>query len=123
MVSIDNIIIIIHVFLAIGVIGFILMQRGKGAEAGASFGSGASQTVFGSQGSANFLSRTTAILATGFFITSLTLAYFAKQKAEDAGNFGLVPVEQTVDDTTVPAAETIDTQGTDQNTSDIPSAD
>ncbi|AJQ97279.1 preprotein translocase subunit SecG [Gynuella sunshinyii YC6258] len=123
MVSIDNIIIIVHVFLAIGVIGFILMQRGKGAEAGASFGSGASQTVFGSQGSANFLSRTTAILATGFFITSLALAYFAKQKAEDAGNYGLLPVEQTINDTTVPAAETLDTQGKDQNTSDIPSAD
>ena len=87
----ESLIIAVHVVLAVGIIGFILIQRGKGADAGASFGGGASQTVFGSQGSSNFLSRTTAVLATGFFLTSLTLAFYAKQKADDAMDLGLVP--------------------------------
>ena len=77
----ENLVLLVHVLLAIGVIAFVLIQRGKGAEAGASFGGGASQTVFGSSGSGNFLTRTTAILVAGFFVTSLGLAVIAKQKA------------------------------------------
>lgn len=73
-----NILLVIHVLLAIGMVGLILLQQGKGADAGAAFGSGASSTVFGAQGSSSFLSRTTAILATLFFVTSLSLAYLAK---------------------------------------------
>ena len=65
----------VHVLISALIIGLVLMQHGKGADAGAAFGSGASGTVFGAQGSASFLSRATAILATLFFITSLTLAY------------------------------------------------
>jgi preprotein translocase subunit SecG len=87
----ESIIIAVHVVLAVGIIGFILIQRGKGADAGASFGGGASQTVFGSEGSSNFLSRTTAILATLFFSTSLALAFYAKQKADNVMDLGLVP--------------------------------
>lgn len=68
-----------HVVIAVALIALVLLQQGKGADAGAAFGSGASSTMFGSQGSASFLSRTTAILATVFFLTSLTLAYFATQ--------------------------------------------
>jgi len=68
---------IVHLFLAVGIIALVLIQRGKGADAGAGFGSGASGTVFGARGSASFLSRTTAIFAGLFFITSLTLAYFS----------------------------------------------
>lgn len=64
----------IQVILAIGIIGLVLMQHGKGADAGAAFGSGASGTVFGSRGSANFLSRSTGILAAMFFVVSLALA-------------------------------------------------
>ena len=64
----------IQLILAIGIIGLVLMQHGKGADAGAAFGSGASGTVFGSRGSANFLSRSTGILAALFFIVSLALA-------------------------------------------------
>lgn len=71
-----QVIIVIHVLLGLGIIGLILMQQGKGADAGAAFGTGASGSVFGAQGAASFLSRTTAILATLFFITSLTLAIF-----------------------------------------------
>lgn len=73
----EQIVLIIHVLAAIGLIAFILLQQGKGAEVGASFGSGASQTIFGSQGSGNFLTRSTAVLVTIFFITSLTLGYLA----------------------------------------------
>lgn len=68
-----NIILVIHVLIASGLIALVLLQQGKGADAGAAFGSGASGTVFGSQGSASFLTRTTAVLATLFFVTSLTL--------------------------------------------------
>lgn len=75
----DNIILVVHVLTALGIIGLILLQQGKGAEMGASFGAGASQTVFGSAGSGNFFSRLTAILATVFFITSFGLAIVAKQ--------------------------------------------
>lgn len=71
-----------HVFLALGIIALVLLQRGKGADAGAAFGAGASGTVFGSRGSTSFLSRTTAILATMFFLTSLGLAYLAGQRTE-----------------------------------------
>ena len=76
----ENIILIIHFIIAILIIGFVLIQQGKGAEAGASFGAGASQTVFGSSGSWNFFSRITAVLATLFFVTSVTLAVYAKNK-------------------------------------------
>ena len=75
-------ILILHVFVAASLIGLVLLQRGKGAEAGAAFGAGASGTVFGAQGSANFLSHTTAVLAAVFFMTSLTLAYFSSQTTE-----------------------------------------
>lgn len=67
----------VHVLVSALIIGLVLMQHGKGADAGAAFGSGASGTVFGAQGSASFLSRATAVLATVFFITSLTLAYLS----------------------------------------------
>ncbi|MGE0114112.1 MAG: preprotein translocase subunit SecG [Steroidobacteraceae bacterium] len=66
---------ILHMFLCVGIIGLVLLQRGKGADAGAGFGAGASGTVFGARGSASFLSRTTAILATLFFVTCLALTY------------------------------------------------
>jgi preprotein translocase subunit SecG len=69
-----QVIIVIHVLLGLGVIGLVMMQQGKGADAGASFGTGSAGSVFGAQGAASFLSRATAILATSFFITSLGLA-------------------------------------------------
>ncbi|WP_295880095.1 preprotein translocase subunit SecG [uncultured Thiohalocapsa sp.] len=76
---------ILHLLLALGLIGLILIQHGKGADAGAAFGSGASATVFGSRGSASFLTRATAIMATTFFLTSMALAYFAAQVGEPQG--------------------------------------
>jgi preprotein translocase subunit SecG len=77
-------IIIIHVLLGLGIIGLVLMQQGKGADAGAAFGAGASGSVFGAQGAASFLSRTTAILATLFFATSLGLAVFNSHRGGPA---------------------------------------
>jgi preprotein translocase subunit SecG len=74
--------IVIHVLLAAGIVGLVLLQRGRGADAGAGFGAGASGTVFGARGSASFLSRTTATLAALFIVTSLTLAYLGSRKPE-----------------------------------------
>jgi preprotein translocase subunit SecG len=76
---------VLHLLLAIGLIALVLLQHGKGADAGAAFGSGASSTVFGAQGSGNFLSRSTAIIATLFFLTSIALAYFAARVGEPGG--------------------------------------
>ena len=73
----------LHIIVAIAMIGLILIQHGKGADAGASFGAGSSGTVFGAAGSANFLTRATAVLTAIFFITSLTLAVHARKQAED----------------------------------------
>ena len=79
--SMQTTILIIHTLIALSIIGLVLIQRGKGADAGAAFGSGASGTVFGSQGTTSFFSRATAVLATAFFATSLTLAYMSSQRS------------------------------------------
>lgn len=77
---------VVHLLVAIGIVGLVLIQHGKGADAGAAFGAGASGavsgSVFGAQGSGNFLSRSTAVLATLFFLTSLSLAYMAKTASD-----------------------------------------
>ena len=108
----ETVLTVMHLFLAIGLVGLVLMQHGKGADAGAAFGSGASATVFGASGSANFLSRATAVLATLFFITSLWLAYFAMQAteteslmdgaAQPAAVDAPAPVEQLTNETELP---------------------
>jgi len=85
----ETVVVVLHLLGAIGVVALVLLQQGKGADAGASFGAGASSTVFGSQGSTTFLSRVTAILAAGFFMTSLGLAFFAKDKADGMAQVGL----------------------------------
>lgn len=94
----ESIIIVAHILLALAIIGLVLLQQGKGAEAGASFGGGASQTVFGSQGTGNFMSRSTAIMATAFFVTSLALAMYAKQHATGISNIGM-PSEEVINKT------------------------
>ncbi|QIL89992.1 preprotein translocase subunit SecG [Microbulbifer harenosus] len=88
----EKLVLVVHILTALGIIGLILLQQGKGAEAGASFGAGASQTVFGSQGSGNFFSRLTAILATVFFATSFGLAVLAsRDEAPDLDGVPQVP--------------------------------
>ncbi len=78
--NIQSTFLIIHTLIALAIIGLVLLQRGKGADAGAAFGAGASGTVFGARGSSSFFSRATAVLATAFFATSLTLAYLSSQR-------------------------------------------
>ncbi len=79
-----SVILTVHILVGLAVIGLVLLQHGKGADMGAAFGSGASGSLFGATGSANFLSRATAVLATVFFITSLTLAYLAGKRPDTA---------------------------------------
>ena len=95
-----------QVLSALGVIGLVLLQHGKGADVGAAFGSGASGSLFGATGSANFLSRTTAVLATIFFVLSLVLAYIATKKpVEPGGVMDAVRQQQTQKSEKKPAAE------------------
>ena len=75
-----QIILVIHVLLALGLVGLILIQHGKGADAGAAFGSGAAGSVFGARGAHSFLYKLTAVLAVAFFVTSISLAYFASSE-------------------------------------------
>jgi len=80
MFNLHSSVLIAHMVISAGIIALVLLQRGKGADAGAAFGAGASGTVFGAKGSANFLSRTTAVLATLFFVTSLSLAFLGSRQ-------------------------------------------
>jgi preprotein translocase subunit SecG len=81
----ETVVLVLHVLAAIALVGLVLLQHGKGADVGAAFGSGASGSVFGAAGSANFLSRSTAVLAVVFFLTSLGLTYFSTRKVEQKG--------------------------------------
>lgn len=109
----QTILTVVHLFLALGLIGLVLIQHGKGADMGAAFGSGASATVFGARGSGNFLSRTTAILAALFFVTSMVLAYYASQVGEPVGlmdQFDQAPIAPV----TVPPVKREEVPGIDQ---------
>jgi len=91
MLFLKTLIIVVQLLSALGIIGLVLLQHGKGADMGAAFGSGASGSLFGATGSANFLSRTTAVLATVFFITTLALTYIGSYKSRpSAGVLGAV---------------------------------
>ena len=99
----DTIILVIHIVISVLLVGLILIQHGKGADAGAAAlggGGGASSSLFGSQGSASFLSRSSAILAMLFFITSLSLAYFANkaQRVESVTEMPVAPVTEIVEE-------------------------
>jgi preprotein translocase subunit SecG len=93
----QTILTVVQVFLSLGLIGLVLIQHGRGADAGAAFGAGASATVFGSRGSGSFLSRATAIIAALFFLTSMALAYYAAKGGKPAG------LMESVDGTVVSA--------------------
>jgi preprotein translocase subunit SecG len=81
-----TIILTVQMLSALAMIGLILVQHGKGADMGAAFGSGGSGSLFGASGSANFLSRTTAVLATVFFVCTLALAYFGNLRPSSSGS-------------------------------------
>ena len=91
METIETLVLVFHVVAALAVIGLVLIQHGKGADAGAGFGGGASSTVFGSGGAGNFLQRITTGIAITFFVTSFGLAFYAKEKSQAASGLG-VPV-------------------------------
>jgi preprotein translocase subunit SecG len=97
--------VIIHVLVSVSLIGLVLIQHGKGADAGAAFGSGASGTVFGSRGSANFLTRATAWLATGFFIVSLSLAYLVHNRSSTSRVIDGIPEAPAAEAPKVPDAQ------------------
>jgi preprotein translocase subunit SecG len=100
--------VVFHVLLALGIVGLVLLQRGRGADAGAGFGAGASGTVFGARGSASFLSRMTAVLATLFFLTSLGLSYlFSRGTEAPASVMDRAPAQQApLDPTAIQAVPT-----------------
>lgn len=89
-----NVLLIIQILVALSIIGLVLIQHGKGADAGAAFGGGAAGTVFGSKGSGNFLSRATGMLAAAFFANSLFLAWMTAHP-DDVANNSVVPVSVT----------------------------
>jgi preprotein translocase subunit SecG len=104
---VETLILVAHLLVAIGICGFVLLQHGKGADMGAAFGSGASGSVFGAAGSANFLSRTTAALAAVFFATSLGLTWFATTRGAPTGVMQQGIVEKTAPKATdAPASPT-----------------
>lgn len=80
-----TIVLAVQILAAVGMIGLVLLQHGKGADMGAAFGSGSSGSLFGATGSANFLSRTTAVLAAVFFVCTLALAYFGNLRPSSTG--------------------------------------
>ncbi len=97
---------VIHVIVAIAICALVLLQHGKGADMGAAFGSGSSGSLFGAAGSANFLSRSTAVLATVFFVSSLGLTYFGALRSTPTG------VDKSIMDTVAPKAGDIPTPST-----------
>ena len=104
----ENIVWVIHVLTAIVLIGLVLIQHGKGADMGAAFGSGSAGSLFGSSGSANFLSRSTAVAATIFFITSLSLTYIYSRPTKEQSAIDKVDVK-TLQQNAVPAPAGSDT--------------
>lgn len=123
----EKLVLVVHLLIAVSIVGMILIQQGKGAEAGASFGGGGSQTLFGSAGSWNFFSKATAVLATLFFATSLALAVMARNNA-GVGNLDVPAMEiidiesqQITDDYEIPSLN-IDDNGLDDENLDAGSS-
>lgn len=106
----ENLILLAHLIIALIIIGLVMLQQGKGAEMGASFGAGASQTLFGATGTGNFFAKLTAIFATAFFVTSFSLAIIAKKQS-------------TIDDLSIPELQASDIPVLDESTIPQNSAD
>ena len=105
----QSIVLIVHTLIALAIIVLVLLQRGKGATAGAAFGAGASGTVFGARGSSSFFSRATAIMATAFFASSLALAYLSSQSASSTDSLleTAAPLEETQEVELPPAEDAL----------------
>lgn len=99
-----TVLVVVQVLVAVALVGLVLIQHGKGADAGAAFGSGASGTVFGARGAANFLTRSTAWLAAAFFASSLALAYLVNNRSGSTGSSVVDGIEAEAPAAVVPAA-------------------
>jgi len=118
MENIQKIALIVHTLIALSIIALVLLQRGKGADAGAAFGAGASGTVFGARGSGSFFSRATAVLATAFFASSLTLAYLSSQRGGEQESLlegapaaeaeEVAPAEEIIPQTDMPTLDPVE---------------
>lgn len=101
---VQNLLLVLHLVLAVSVVALVLLQQGKGAQAGAAFGGGSSQSLFGARGSSNFLSRATSFAVTGFFITTLVLAYVYANTGRSVSVLGGSVMEETVPEQEQPGA-------------------
>ena len=123
----QKVVLVVHTLIAVLITVLVLLQRGKGADAGAGFGAGASGTVFGARGSASFFSRSTAVLAAAFFMTSLFLAYLSTQGStvpESLLETVEVPAEDAVDADDVDALPTLEPADAEDDTiSDLPTVE
>ena len=127
--TIQKAVLIAHTLIALLIIVLVLLQRGKGADAGAAFGAGASGTVFGARGSSSFFSRATAVCATLFFVSSLALAYLSSQSSDAPSSLleGAPPVEETTDEVEVPlpsedmpVSDLPELEATEEDSGDLP---
>lgn len=119
---IQQLVLIVHVIAAVVIIGLVLLQHGKGADMGAAFGSGSAGSLFGASGAANFLSRSTAALATVFFLTSMGLTYFSTPRAQ-SGVIKNIKTEQKATDApaaAVPAPKAGEPKAADSKSNEIP---
>lgn len=96
METVETLVLVAHVLIALAIIGLVLIQHGKGADMGAGFGSGASSTVFGSGGAGSFMTRLTTGIAIAFFVTSFGLAFFAREKSTTVRELGIPVVEEII---------------------------
>ena len=117
----QNIVLVVHVIIAVSLVALVLLQQGKGADAGAAFGAGASGTVFGSKGSSSFLTRTTGVLAALFFATSLTLFVLATESKTVSSVVDQEVAKQKIEKTE--GASAISTPDSDVPVADVPAAD
>ncbi|NKB60616.1 MAG: preprotein translocase subunit SecG [Gammaproteobacteria bacterium] len=118
----SNILLVVHLMVAVTIVILVLLQQGKGSDMGASFGGGSSQSLFGARGSANFLSRMTSILVTTFFLSSLVLAYLFTRKGEEISilsGSSVIQQTQSTDTEIVPESDNIQQNSAE---SDVPTA-
>lgn len=115
----ETLVLVIHILVALGMTGLILVQQGKGADAGATFGGGGAATVFGAAGSANFLTRSTAVLTAIFFLTSLGLAVIAKRQSAELFSLPSVQAPVTQPVTPRPLTESITPSATAPTTAEV----
>ncbi len=124
----QSVLVVFFLLTSIAMVSLILLQHGKGADAGAAFGSGASATVFGATGSANFLSRTTAVLAAAWFVIAMTLGWYALQGADEPGLMDAEPAvsiepEKVAPTTDLPDIPEVIVEETVSDVPDIPASD